>query len=225
MMLRALALCLLTALPVAAQDFRGLLPGMPVSDLGRLGEPLSLRDEDGHRFRRYPLPFERSLLVVSDGMSIGTIGLEAFNPSMTPPPSTGLRVGESDYAMVTEILGSSGFTFAGLPFQQTFDGNPAAWWQVHYELVEHPQLVLSLLFRRNPASLAHTEGDAFSETVAPDATLVGAYLTHEDALDRLAGSLHPTRNARPCGTDDRAACPIQISVPIADVLPMTQSPL
>ncbi len=94
-MIRLALVLLLTALPAAAQDFRGLRPGMDAAALGPLGEPMAIDHIEDATLATYPLPFEQYLEVLYE--QSGTIAwLHTSAPAGAPdaPPNDGLRIGE-----------------------------------------------------------------------------------------------------------------------------------
>lgn len=173
-MIRVAFLLCLSALPLQAQDFRGLLPGMPTQELARLGEPLDLRNQHGLTTAIYPLPFERTLGVMHAGGQIVAMTLAAYpHTSLRPPASDGLQVGETSLSEAISLVGSDGYAFEATGL---WDGFPPVGCFLPYTLVDHPELVLVLSFfgRSNPS---RDDDDIDSVADMPqDATLFSATL-------------------------------------------------
>lgn len=108
-MIRALTLLVLLALPASAQDFRGLLPGMPASILGPIGEPTEISRESGWTASYYPLPFGQRLTVVygTDGRIVW-LSSYALPNAPDAPDLGGLRVGQMRLSDVERYLGQDG---------------------------------------------------------------------------------------------------------------------
>ncbi|WP_339984249.1 hypothetical protein [Gymnodinialimonas ulvae] len=168
------------ALPASAQDFRGLLPGMPASALAAVGEPFRIDQEGGITAASYPLPFERTLDVIYADGTILFVALGVLPAtSMSPPASSGLQVGESSLDAARTFAGSDGFAFDVF---QSLPSLPPSGWRLSYTLPDHPGLVLYLSFygRLDPsldASDITRPGDA-----PQDAVLISATLTNPTLL-------------------------------------------
>lgn len=181
-MIRAVLLLALMALPASAQDFRGLLPGMPASDLARLGEPFDLQTQDGITFARYPLPFERTLEVLHTDGAIVSIALGALATTRLQPPQTdGFQVGETRLRDAVTRAGSDGFAFEVV---QLLPDLPPSGWILSYTLAEHPALVLTLAFYGRLPNGADASDVTGAQDMPQDATLISATLINRSVIAR-----------------------------------------
>lgn len=212
-MIRAAALLCLLALPAAAQDFRGLMPGDPASDLARLGEPLSIND-DGSIGRRstYPLPFNQRLRVEQDGDRI--LALASWPDPLNLPPDgrPGFQAFVTTLGDATLAAGSEGWYFE-LEGQATILP-PSSHWRLYYDLPAHPNVVLSLVF----SAIGHTGApNADGQLRLPEsALLLQAELYHRDYIAAHPDRFGTARIARP------GAAPI--ALPLSEVFPLTELP-
>ncbi len=213
-MIRAFALLAMMALPANAQDFRGLLPGMSVSDIARLGEPFDLLTEDGETYASYPLPFERVLVVVHSEGQIMSIALmtNGANPPLLPP-SDGLRVGETTLREAVDMAGSEGFTFDGLGTVMGWNDDWPTGFRLLYDLPDHPDLILELVFALNPLQdFDASEVDGFVP-LPPDATLEVVRFNHIDYIAHHPDYFGATRTPRPDA--EPFAAPLKQAFPLA----------
>lgn len=215
-MIRALALALSAAmaLPAQAQDFRGLLPGMPASELARLGEPFRIDSEGGFTAASYPLPFERTLDVLYADGTLIFVDLSAPTlPSLSPPANGGLQVGETRLRAAVRRAGPGGFGFEAL---QSLPSLPPSGWQMSYVLDDHPDLILTLTFY---ATVPGREAGPLAgvQDMPQDALLIGARLTNPDIMagyDQLNDLMPPVP---PDGA-------IPLAPPLSDAFPLIDLP-
>lgn len=214
-MIRALICLALMALPAGAQDFRGLLPGMPTSDLARLGEPFELETENGVTFARYPLPYERMLEVLhTDGMIV-LMALSVFaSTRMQLPANNGLQVGETTLQEAVALAGSGGFAYEVI---SSLPDLPPSSWMLSYTLAEHPDLILTLGFygQLNPALDA--AGISGASDMPQDATLISAVLIDPSIIARYS-MLAELQQTSP------SPDAIPFAVPLADAFPIIELP-
>ncbi|QXT38688.1 hypothetical protein [Gymnodinialimonas ceratoperidinii] len=213
-MIRTAALFCFFALSAAAQDFRGLLPGMPTAELARLGEPFELQTAEGRTVARYPLPYERQLHVVHGGGRILSLGLGAIGAQMRPPQSDGLTVGESTLAQTRAAAGSEGSPRAR-ETETIFAGEVSVDWTLFFDLPDHPDLTLETAFVAPDRTLSET-----SSTLPPappaDAILIAASLHHADYI-----AAHPDIfGADPVDETDAPS----FATPLAEAFPRLQMP-
>lgn len=200
-MIRAAILVCLMALPAQAQDFRGLLPGMPLSELGPIGEPMASRPARDGRLAMsvYPLPFEQRLEVHhEDGriLVLVTSG-DAFTEGFSPPNRQGnsLRSYSTTLGQAVDIAGSEGFILEGRG--QFITPTSDRFWWLTYEVPGHPDVVLELRFiEANAPSNADLREDGFYALPA-SANLTAATLFHADYIARNADLYGTTRRNRP----------------------------
>lgn len=214
-MIRAAVLLVLCALPANAQDFRGLLPGMPTSDLGRLGEPFDLRNDGGVTHAYYPLPYQRALHVIHTEGMIVFLALGDFTLSqLQPPPTDGLQVGVTPLHEAIALAGSDGFEFAVIPAEPELV--PPAW-MLSYTMAEHSDLILNLVFRGhlNPGQVAADIQEAAD--IPQDATLAVATLTDLSILARYSALANLRQPPPPAD-----AVPFALS--LADAFPLIEIP-
>ncbi len=144
-MLRALALCLLTALPAAAQDFRGLRPGMHASALGPIGEASTVDYVNGLTRSSYPLPYAQGLVVVYDDAGVIQRLSSASLPFGSGAPETGgLQINEMTLGEVMDRLGRDApdLDTPGLVAPHTFDGRVT----LVFDHASDPDLLVILSF-------------------------------------------------------------------------------
>lgn len=213
-MIRVAFLLCLSALPLQAQDFRGLLPGMETQELARLGEPFDLQSQDGFTVARYPLPFERTLEVLHTDGAIVSIALGALaSTRMQPPPSDGLQIGETQLSEAITLAGSDGFAFEVI---QSLPELPPSGWSLSYPVAEFPDLVLTLTFygRLNPDVDADDINGA--QDMPQDATLITATLIDPSIIARYPVLVDLQQNVPP------DAMPLAVS--LTDAFPLIELP-
>ncbi|MEX3015631.1 hypothetical protein [Gymnodinialimonas hymeniacidonis] len=184
MILRALALCLLTALPVTAQDFRGLRPGMDASVLGAIGEPLELYSSQDGTQATYPLPHGHRLLV--DYSPTGTIGFVASfaGPDAGPvPQSDGLRVGVMSLRDVLRRLGrpSEILSTRGLVYVEPLSESR---FSLVFDIGDDAASTLILDFNADPASNRHASAEDRLDELG-NAVFTAASLVLREGLTEL----------------------------------------
>ncbi|MBY4891696.1 hypothetical protein KUL25_02830 [Rhodobacteraceae bacterium N5(2021)] len=214
-MIRVVALFLLCALPASAQDFRGLLPGMPTSALERIGEPLDRQTDDGFISAIYPLPFERTLGVMHADGEIIALTLAALPPTLLhPPPSDGFQVGVTRLSEALALAGSEGYAFetAG-----TWQGLPPGGGFLSYTLADHPEVILTLAF------FGHLDADHDANDVTsladmpPHAILMSATL-----FDQTSVTHYPMLADMQQTPPPPEATPF--ALPLAEAFPLTILP-
>ncbi|OAN69877.1 hypothetical protein A8B78_21245 [Jannaschia sp. EhC01] len=218
-MIRALVLLCLLALPVAAQDFRGLMPGMAAGERGRLGEPLAIAppDEAGLIRAVYPLPFDQRLEVYHDTRRILALGTWTlpFGAGFGGRPATGgLRSFTATIADVTRMAGSEGYIYQ--PRGQYYhEGTDTLWWMV-YPLADNPDVMLELRFfdSETPRTLPMLNADTVA--LPGDVQMTRATLYHRDVIPAILGDMAATLIPRP------GAAPF--ALPIAEAFPLTDLP-
>ncbi|WP_224814580.1 hypothetical protein [Hasllibacter sp. MH4015] len=209
-MIRALALCLLVALPASAQDFRGLRPGMPASALGPIGEPLELLQTDEGYSAIYPLPFEQRLMVdysPEDGVQF--VATFAAPNAPDAPETGGLQLRAMTLRDVVDRLGGDAARIEtpGLIFADPLAPGRLS---LVYDIPDQPDLVLFLDFAGERAldrDVAPGDRlDAFADTVFVAANLT--FWSQADSLRRPADFL-----------DDARDDPILFPVPLEEAFP------
>ncbi|MEJ6395122.1 hypothetical protein V8J82_17805 [Gymnodinialimonas sp. 2305UL16-5] len=210
-MIRAIALCLLAALPAAAQDFRGLRPGMPASALGVIGEPFALEQAGNLIYASYPLPFEQRLDVTytSDGTLVW-LSTRASPDAPDPPETGGLQTGIMGLADVANRLSDATETD---PFDRpglihVREGEPG--FTLVYDLPAEPDVVLTLTFYHAsflpPADLIEV-----AQTPPDDAEFVSANLVYRPYIETAGGLGSPIDGPR--------TAPIPFPLTIDDAFP------
>lgn len=252
-MIRFFAILCLTALPAAAQDFRGLLPGMNMSELARLGDPAEAPRGDPNWLISVDYVIDAEHLTVTYDADGRILRLVAWRTPRHDPddfgPTTSFPITIED---VRRIAGSEGWYF---PLEGVHNSDRyAPVWQLNYDLPDHPDLVLGLRFltvRREPSPTVqpswsnnlssntigglNTSGDyqhvitGDNLLILPsDAQLLRAVLLHRDYFaydpDRYAAA---PRNRRP-GADlvariDRPGA-APFATPLSEAFPRTQTP-
>lgn len=155
-MIRVFVFMCLLALPAQAQDFRGLLPGMNMSELARLGEPIGATRGDPSSLVTVDYEIGAEHLSVTYDADGRILRLVAWRTPRQRPddfgPTTSFPVTIED---ARRIAGSEGWYFA-LEGQHNSD-RYAPMWRLYYDLPEHPDLVLGLRFLTVRAEPPSTE--------------------------------------------------------------------
>ncbi len=210
MILRALALCFLTALPASAQTFQGLLPGMAASELARLGEPLAI-DEGGQGLTTatYPLPFNERLRATHDGARI--LALSSWTEVLAPAPERdGLQAFETTLADAVEAAGSEGWFYE--VEGQVDNMSASSTWRMYFDVPDLPEVLLALVFFSTSPAVA-LEEDAAYQPLPQDADLIQAELFHRDYIRAQAGRFGDIRIDRPDA--------IPFALPLTEAFPAT----
>ncbi|WP_341861203.1 hypothetical protein [Gymnodinialimonas sp. 57CJ19] len=215
----ALSIACALALPVQgqAQDFRGLLPGMPASELAVLGEPFDFQSQQGTVTARYPLPYERHMTVLYENGRIQSLGLGygGIGTTLHPPATQGLRVGVTTLREAVALAGSEGFTFDDPNGLRVIGDVPIGWF-LYYELQDHPDLLLELSFQDRSLATARADSDTGPTPLPRDALLVSATLYHDEFTTR-----HPdVHGSTPM---DRPGA-VPFALPLSEAFPLTVLP-
>lgn len=251
-MIRAVVFMCLLALPAQAQDFRGLLPGMNMSELARLGEPIGAPRGDLSWLVTVDYEIGAEHLTVTYDADGRILRLVAWRTPRQHPddfgPTTSFPVTIED---ARRIAGSEGWYFA-LEGQHN-SHRYAPMWRLYYDLPDHPDLVLGLRFltvRTEPPSTEqpswgngpqlNTTGD-FNTTgdyqysitgdnqfnLPSDAQLLHAVLFHLDYFeydpDRYGAPSRLRPGAAPYARSHRFGS-APFATPLSEAFPLTQTP-
>lgn len=206
-MIRAAFLCTIMAVSASAQDFRGLLPGMPTDALGAIGEPSERRVSEREVLAVYPLPYEQQLMVIysldAGIMSLATYGTNAVDGA----GSTG---GLTLFSMtLKDVMDRLEQPLSALETRGLVTGHNG-YLSLTYNHESDPDFIITLQFR-GASQVQDTAPTLETLPLWHDASFVGATMALRSYRERL--DLSPTFIAGP-RTD-----PIPFPLPLSEAFP------